>query len=144
MAKEKLPLRKQFAYASGMMGWSILANTIIVMLPYFYLPPSNAGLPTLVPQLMILGVLNIMSLIVASGRLVDAFYDPFIASRSDKSRNVKGRRIPFMKIAILPAVVFCMLAFHPLTKSASVHNALWLTFTLVGFFVSATTYIIPY
>ncbi|HMH24362.1 MAG TPA: MFS transporter [Puia sp.] len=144
MAKEKLPFRKQLAYAAGMMGWSILANTIIVMLPYFYLPPSNAGLPTLVPQLMILGVLNIMSLIAASGRLVDAFYDPFIASRSDKSRNARGRRIPFMKRAILPAIIFCFLAFHPLVRSASVHNAYWLTFMLIGFFISATTYIIPY
>jgi GPH family glycoside/pentoside/hexuronide:cation symporter len=144
MPKQPLPLRKQFAYAAGMMGWSIMTNIVIVMLPYFYLPPSNAGLMPLVPQLLILGVLNIMSLIAASGRLVDAFYDPFIASRSDKSHNPKGRRIPFMKWAILPAVVFCWLSFHPLVKAESIHNAWWLTFTLILFFVSATTYIIPY
>src|ERR1700749_137653 len=106
MAEEKLPLSRQLAYAAGMMGWSILTNTIIVILPYYYLPPSNAGLTPLVPQLLLLGVLNIMSVITASGRLVDAFYDPFIASRSDKSQNPKGRRIPFMRITILPAAVF--------------------------------------
>jgi GPH family glycoside/pentoside/hexuronide:cation symporter len=127
-----------------MMGWSIMTNIVIVMLPYFYLPPSNAGLPTLVPQLLILGVLNIMSVIAASGRLVDAFYDPFIASRSDKSLNPKGRRIPFMKFAVLPAAVFCWLSFHPLVRSESIHNAWWLTITLILFFISATTYIIPY
>lgn len=140
----KLPLRKQFAYAAGMMGWSIMTNTIIVMLPYMYLPPSNAGLPPLVPQLLVLGVLNVMSIIAASGRLVDAIYDPFIASLSDKSRSPKGRRIPFMKIAILPAVIFCCLTFHPLVKGESIRNAWWLSFTMIGFFVSATTYIIPY
>ena len=144
MPKEKLPFRKQLAYAAGMMGWSIMTNIVIVMLPYFYLPPTNAGLIPLVPQLMILGVLNIMSVIAASGRLVDAFYDPFIASRSDKSANPKGRRIPFMKIAVLPAAVCCWLSFHPLVRGESVHNAWWLTFTLILFFVSATTYIIPY
>lgn len=144
MPKEKLPLRKQLAYASGMVGWSIMTNTIIVILPYFYLPPSNAGLIPLVPQLIILGVLNIMSVIAASGRLVDAFYDPFIASLSDKSRSPKGRRIPFMKIAVVPAVFFCCLTFHPWIKAESIHNAYWLMFTLIGFFVSATTYIIPY
>jgi len=144
MAKEKLPLRKQFAYAAGMMGWSIMTNTIIVMLPYVYLPPSNAGLTPLVPQLLVLGVLNILSVILASGRLLDAVYDPFIASLSDKSKNSKGRRIPFMKIAVLPAVLFCCLTFHPLVKAESIRNAYWLSFTLVGFFVSATTYIIPY
>jgi len=144
MPREKLPLIRQLAYAAGMMGWSILTNTIIVMLPYFYLPPSNAKLTPLVPQLLILGALNILSLIAASGRLVDAFFDPFIASLSDKSRHPKGRRIPFMRVAVLPAALFCFLTFHPLVKGESISNAWWLTVTLILFFVSATTYIIPY
>jgi GPH family glycoside/pentoside/hexuronide:cation symporter len=144
MSVVKLPFRKQLAYAAGMMGWSIMTNTIIVMLPFFYLPPSNSGLIPLVPQLLVFGVLNIMSVIAASGRLVDAFYDPFLASLSDKSENPKGRRIPFMKIAILPAIVFCGLTFYTLVKSESMHNAFWITLTLFGFFISATTYIIPY
>ena len=144
MPREKLPVSRQLAYAAGMMGWSILANTIIVMLPYYYLPPSNAGLIPLVPQMLLLGVLNIMSVITASGRLVDAIFDPFIASLSDKSTNPKGRRIPFMKIAVLPAALFCFLTFHPMERSESIHNAWWLTITMILFFVSATTYIIPY
>jgi glycoside/pentoside/hexuronide:cation symporter, GPH family len=144
MHGEKLPFNRQLAYAAGMMGWSMLTNTIIVMLPFYYLPPSNAGLIPLVPQLLLLGVLNIISVIFASGRLVDAAYDPFIASRSDKSTNPKGRRIPFMKRAVLPAAVFCFLTFHPLVKAESARNAWWLTITMILFFVSATTYIIPY
>jgi len=144
MPELKFPLRKQFAYASGMIGWSIMTNIIIVMLPYFYLPPSNAGLKPLIPQLMLFGVLNILSVIAASGRFVDAIFDPFIASLSDKSNNKKGRRIPFMKWAILPAILFCFLTFCPVTKSASNSNAVWLTCTLILFFMSVTTYIIPY
>jgi GPH family glycoside/pentoside/hexuronide:cation symporter len=144
MPREKLPLSRQFAYAAGMMGWSILTNTIIVMLPYYYLPPSNAGLIPLVPQLLLLGVVNIMSVIAASGRLIDAVYDPFIASLSDKSTNPKGRRIPFMKMAVLPAALFCFLTFHPLVKAESIHNAWWLAITMILFFISSTTYIIPY
>jgi GPH family glycoside/pentoside/hexuronide:cation symporter len=144
MPGEKLPFNKQLAYAAGMMGWSMLTNTIIVILPFYYLPPSNAGLIPLVPQLLLLGVLNIMSVIIASGRLFDAIYDPFIASRSDKSTNPRGRRIPFMKRAVLPAALFCFLTFHPLVKAESMRNAWWLTLTMILFFVSATTYIIPY
>jgi len=144
MPVEKLPFKKQIAYASGMIGWSIMTNIIIVMLPYFYLPPSSSGLIPLVPQFLVLGVLNIMSIIAASGRLVDAVYDPFIASMSDKSGNKKGRRIPFMKWAILPAVLFCGLTFCPLVKAESMHNAYWIAITLIGFFMGATTYIIPY
>ena len=144
MPAAKLPFRKQIAYAAGMMGWSIMTNVIIVMLPYFYLPPSNSGLIPLVPQLMVFGVLNIMSVIAASGRMIDAFYDPFLASLSDKSKNPKGRRMPFMLKAIIPAVLFCSLTFYPLVKAESVHNAYWIAFTLAGFFIAATTYIIPY
>jgi len=144
MPAVKFPLRKQIVYACGMIGWSIMTNIIIVMLPYFYLPPNNAGLTPLIPQLMLFGVLNIMSVIAASGRFVDAVFDPFIASLSDKSTNPKGRRIPFMKWAVLPAVVFCCLTFAPFIKGESKINAIWLTFTLICFFMSVTTYIIPY
>jgi GPH family glycoside/pentoside/hexuronide:cation symporter len=90
------------------------------------------------------GLFNIMAVILASGRFVDAITDPFIASLSDKSTNPKGRRLPFMKWAILPAIIFCCLTFCPLSLTESVHNAYWLTFTLIGFFVTATAYIIPY
>jgi len=144
MSREKLPFNKQLAYAAGMMGWSMLTNTIIVILPYYYLPPSNAGLIPLVPQLLVLGVLNIISIIFASGHLIDAVYDPFIASLSDKSRNPRGRRIPFMKMSIIPAALFCFLMFHPLVRAESMRNAWWLTVTMVLFFLSATSYIIPY
>ncbi len=144
MPLEKLPFGKQLAYACGMIGWSIMTNIIIVMLPYFYLPPSSSGLIPLVPQLLLFGVLNIMSVIAASGRLVDAVFDPFIASLSDKSNHRKGRRIPFMKWAILPAAIFCGLTFCPLVRAESIHNAIWLTFTLIFFFMGVTTYIIPY
>jgi GPH family glycoside/pentoside/hexuronide:cation symporter len=144
MPVEKLPFNKQLAYACGMIGWSIMTNLIIVMLPYFYLPPSNSGLTPFVPQLLLFGVLNIMPVILSSGRLVDAVFDPFIASLSDKSTNSKGRRIPFMKWAILPAMIFCGLTFCPLVKAESINNAVWLTFTLIFFFMGATTYIIPY
>ncbi|RQO64490.1 MFS transporter [Pedobacter sp. KBW06] len=144
MPIKQLPLKKEIAYAAGMMGWSIMTNIIIVMLPYFYLPPNNSGLHPLVPQLLVFGAFNILSLIAASGRLFDAIYDPFIASLSDGSQNPKGRRIPIMKYAIIPAVIFCALVFYPLVKGESVTNAWWLTFVLAGFFISVTTYIIPY
>jgi len=144
MPIKELPLRKEFAYAAGMMGWSTMTNIIIVMLPYFYLPPTNSGLTPLVPQLLVFGAFNILSLIAASGRLFDAFYDPFIASVSDGSENPDGRRIPIMRYAIIPAVIFCGLIFHPLQKAETTANAWWLTLMLICFFMSVTSYIIPY
>jgi len=144
MPVEKLPFNKQLAYACGMIGWSIMTNIIIVMLIYFYLPPKESGLVTFIPQLLVFGLFNVMSLVQTSGRLVDAIYDPFIASSSDKSTNKRGRRTPFMIWAILPATVFCGLVFCPIVKGESIYNAFWLAFTLIGFFMGVTTYIIPY
>ncbi len=85
-----------------------------------------------------------MSIILISGRFVDAVFDPIVASFSDRSQNPKGRRIPFMKWAILPAVFFCCLTFFPPVRGESTLNAIWLGCTMVLFFMSFTAYIIPY
>ncbi len=142
--KTQLPLSAQIAYALGMMGWSILINLISVILVYLYLPPNSSGLPKLITQIAVFGLFNIIALISASGRLIDALYDPFIAQLSDRSTNPKGRRIPLMKLAILPSFVFCCLVFYPLHQHESTTNIVWLVFTLIGFYVSTTTFIIPY
>lgn len=139
-----LPLKIQLAYASGMMGWSILINLISVILVYLYLPPETSGLPRLILQGAVFGIFNVVALVTAGGRLVDAVYDPFIAYLSDRSRNPRGRRIPLMKYAILPSLLFCFLIFYPPEQKESSLNILWLVIMLVGFYVSSTTYIIPY
>jgi GPH family glycoside/pentoside/hexuronide:cation symporter len=126
-----------------MAGWSILVNIIGVMLPYFYLPPDDAQWKSLISQFAIWGVINLLAIITTAGRLTDAFYDPFIGQMSDRSRHPKGRRIPFMKYAFIPAIILCALVFMPPTKMVSENNAWWLVATLSLFFVAATTYIIP-
>jgi len=139
-----LPFSRQIAYAFGMMGWSILINLISVILVYLYVPPQNSGLPQLITQVAIFGAFNVIALVTAGGRFVDALYDPYIAQVSDSSRNPKGRRIPIMRKAILPSFVFCCLIFFPITQQESSVNIVWLSVMLVGFYVSSTTYIIPY
>ncbi|MEO8760456.1 MAG: MFS transporter [Bacteroidia bacterium] len=144
MSPQKLPKSKQLAYAFGMMGWSILINLIGVILVYLYLPPSNSGLPALITQVAFFGIFNAIAIIMASGRLVDALYDPLIAQISDRSTHPKGRRIPIMKLAIIPSLIFCCLVFYPLKQEESFFNIIWLVFMLIGFYASSTSYIIPY
>lgn len=129
MSLPRLPLRLQIAYTFGMMGWSILVNIIGVMLAYFYLPPSNSGLFVLLPSFVILGIFNLLAIITSSGRLLDAFYDPFIGQWTDRSSTRLGRRIPFMLSSFIPAAVFCCLVFYPFDNSQSIGNAYWLIFT---------------
>lgn len=144
MAGKPLPLRKQIAYGFGMMGWSMMINLISVILVYLYVPPDSSGLPHLITQVTIFGIFNVIALITASGRFVDAVYDPLIAHISDKSKNPKGRRIPIMRLAIIPSMIFCFLVFFPLDQHESTINIVWLAFMLIGFYASSTTYIIPY
>lgn len=127
-----------------MMGWSILTNIINVILVYLYAPPENSGLPHLITQVAIFGIFNAIALITTSGRFVDAVYDPYIAQVSDQSNNPKGRRIPMMKKAILPSLLFCCLVFFPLYHYESGINIIWVALTLILFYVSTTTYVIPY
>ena len=127
-----------------MMGWSILTNIINVVLVYLYAPPANSGLPYLITQVAIFGFFNAIAIITISGRFVDAVYDPYIAQVSDKSVNPKGRRVPMMKKAILPSLLFCCLVFFPLHHYQSVVNIIWVTVMLILFYVSTTTYVIPY
>ncbi len=114
------------------------------MLIYIYLPPNNAGLNTLIPSVIYLGFFSILALIVAGGRLFDAISDPLIAWLSDRSENEKGRRVPFMRIGWIPAVVFCMAVFLPLRLTESHQNVAWLIVTLTLFYLFLTIYFIPY
>jgi len=132
------------AYAAGMAGWSILVNVIAVIVTYLYLPPNESGLPALITQATVLGIFNAVAIATAGGRLLDAFYDPLVARWSDGSTHPKGRRIPFMRWAILPSVVFCFLVFYPPSAQQSGANIAWLVATLALFYVASTTYIIPY
>lgn len=140
----ELSFRRQIGYTFGMLGWSIQINIISVMLIYFYVPPSNSGLSVLVPQTAILGIFTIMSFIAASGRLLDAITDPLIAYWSDRFEHPRGRRIPFMAVALIPATICCIGMFFPPSGQESLANAWWLTAAQAGFYLFMTIYIVPY
>lgn len=142
--RPRVPNKIILAYSSGIVGWSILVNMISVILVFMYAPTEKSGLPILIFQGAIFAAINLITIITTSGRLLDALFDPIIAQRSDRSTHKSGRRIPFMRFAIIPACLFCWLVFIPLTNSESNINAIWLVFTLIMFYVSATTYGIPY
>ncbi|MBW7884342.1 MAG: MFS transporter, partial [Caldilineaceae bacterium] len=142
--KPFLPARKQAAYAIGQLGWSTLVNIIGLELVYFYLPPETAALPALITTVTFLGIFNAITLIAASGRLFDAVTDPIIANLSDRSRNPRGRRIPFLAAGALPAALFCTLMFVPLVRSVSAVNIVWLVAMQFLFYLFLTVYVTPY
>ncbi len=140
--------RIMWIFAIGQLGWSILSGIIVNWLVYFYQPADEIlaqGHTVYVSQgKVILGVLTIVGAIVALGRIFDAFTDPWIASKSDRSNHKKGRRIPFMRYSALPFAIFTVLIFVMPNNEISVLNNLWLVVSVLLFYLFMTIYCTPY
>jgi len=154
MNTRRLTKKEMRVFAVGQLGWSILSGIIGTWLVTFYLPTADAvekqGALFYVPTgLVILGVLTILGLITFICRIFDAVTDPWIASLSDRSRNPKGRRIPFMKRAAIPFAIVTVLVFcTPFggVKSGDTNplNIIWVLVTLILFYLFMTMYCTPY
>ena len=138
-----LPRSVILSLAAGYLGMSVLMNLLNTLLVFFYLPPDTAGLPTLVTDATVLGILNVVALIAAAGRLTDSITDPLIAAWSDRSTHRKGRRIPFMAVGMVPATIATILMFVPPVGNESGWNIVWLLGIQILLYVSLTAYVTP-
>eukprot|EP00929_Paragymnodinium_shiwhaense_P008293 TRINITY_DN112243_c0_g1_i1.p1 TRINITY_DN112243_c0_g1~~TRINITY_DN112243_c0_g1_i1.p1 ORF type:complete len:604 (-),score=90.67 TRINITY_DN112243_c0_g1_i1:178-1989(-) len=146
---ESLPLGKQWLYAIGQLGWSVLSGLVGLQLVYFYLPPkdSETGRPVFpvhVTQKPFFAIFNIITLLATAGRLWDAVTDPIIAGWSDNCQHRWGRRIPFLAVGALPSGVLCVLLFMPPVPEESVWNIVWLAVMQCLFYLFFTVYVTPY
>lgn len=142
--KEKLPFSKQIAYAMGQFGWSLLAGIVSSYLVFYYIPSSESGISISVPQVAYFGLFTIIGLITMTGRLFDAITDPWIATLSDRCKSKRGRRISFMRWSAIPFAIFTVLVFYTPIKGESHINGLFLTVTLLLFYLFFTMYVTPY
>jgi GPH family glycoside/pentoside/hexuronide:cation symporter len=92
----------------------------------------------------VFGIFSFISLIAASGRVWDAITDPLIAYLSDKSKNPRGRRTPFMRWSVFPLMIACILMYFPLKNEIANSNVWWLVIIQLLFYLFLTIYIIPY
>lgn len=141
---QRLPFKGLVFYGFGIFGWSLSINLISVMLLYVYLPPQNAGMSNLVPQVTVFVVFNLIALVTAAGRLFDAVVDPLIANFSDRSNFRLGRRIPFMRAAAVPMAFFAILMFIPPYSTEHNFNVFWLALVQLGYYFFFGLYVIPY
>ena len=144
MKTRRLTKKEMRIFAVGQLGWSILSGIVTTWLVTFYLP-TDSGATFYVPTgLIILGVLTILGLITFICRIFDAITDPWIASLSDRSKNPKGRRIPFMKRAAIPFAIITVLIFFAPVERISKINIGWILFFLILFYLFMTMYCTPY
>ena len=158
---KRLTKKQMWIFAVGQLGWSILGGIITAWLVAFYLPTKDVDHPEffskttipfhniIIPGLVIGGFLTVLGLITALCRVWDAVSDPLIANLSDNSRNKKGRRMPFMRVAAIPFAVITVLVFMAPTlftgsTEPSGWNIAWVAIMLVLFYTFMTVYCTPY
>ncbi len=148
MNTKRLTKKQMIIFAIGQLGWSTLSGIISAWLVTFYLPTASdiakGATQYLIPGLVIGGFMTILGLISALGRVFDAVTDPLIASLSDRSKNPRGRRTPFMQVAALPLAIVTVLLFTPLWGAQNPLNIVWVSVMLVLFYLFMTMYCTPY
>ena len=141
-AAGRLPLFNKLLYASDMIGSQAVAQTRNLWLLFFLAPPLSANMPAAVPGVELLG-LNLdprvlIAVVLASGRIIEAFDDPIIGWWSDRTRSRWGRRIPFVLVSTpFYGLFFAFLWFTP-WGDAHALNALYMFVVLELFFLSST------
>ncbi|MBQ6730498.1 MAG: MFS transporter [Bacilli bacterium] len=148
---KRLSKKQMIIFAIGQLGWSMLSGIISAWLVTYYLPSAQdigAGATQYIhPGLVIGGFMTILGLITALSRIFDAVTDPLIASLSDRSKNPRGRRTPFMQIAAIPLAVVTVLLFCAPFGSHETGNALnivWISVAIILFYLFMTMYCTPY
>lgn len=88
--------------------------------------------------------MTVLGLITALSRIFDAVTDPLVASLSDRSKNKRGRRIPFMQYSAIPLAIVTVLLFCAPVEGISAWNIAWLSIFIVLFYTFMTMYCTPY
>src|SRR5579875_1650454 len=84
-----IPSRTKLLYATSRLGSEAVGKSSGLWLLYYYAPPRDASLPTLVPSLAV-GVL-----LTAAG-VAAALDDLVVGYLSDRTRSRLGRRLPYI------------------------------------------------
>ena len=145
---KRLTKKQMRIFAVGQLGWSTLSGIISAWFVTFYLPTQvdidGGAIQYIVPGLVIGGFLTVLGLITALSRIFDAVTDPWIASLSDRSKNPRGRRIPFMQYAAVPLSAVTVLLFCAPVNMISGWNIAWISVFIVLFYLFMTMYCTPY
>lgn len=148
MEEKKLATNKTlWLFAIGQLGWAMLSGIITNWLVYFYQPGDSLlsqGQQIFITQGAVFLGLTVIGLITATGRIFDAFTDPWIGSLSDRCTHRLGRRIPFMRYAAVPLGIVTVLVFCSPINGESWINNLFLLVTVLGFYLCITCYCTPY
>lgn len=129
--RDRVPVSEKLCYGSGLVGF-MFGNSGVNALAYPFFNMTLGVSPTLI------------GLVLAAGRLWDAFTDPVVGSLSDNARYSWGRRKPFILVgAILCALFFPLIWFVPAGAGPGTAG-IWFLVTTLLFFTAFAVFSVPY
>ena len=132
-----MPLRTKLLYASSRIGSEALGKSAGLWLLYYYAPPSDANLPTLLPSLAV-GVLLTVAGIIA------ALDDAIVGYLSDRTSSPWGRRIPYIVLGAPLWSIFFVLLFTPPTGAGNAVTAVYLLLVFEAYSLFGSVVVSPY
>jgi len=128
---------RQLAYAIGNFPVGLTSGVMSTWLMYYYCPPAEAGtVAYLSPATfgLIMFLMNIPS----------ALADPTVGHFSDRTRSRWGRRMPYIIFGTPIMVLSFILMWYPPVQGISTANTVWMTGTVLIYFLSFTAVVNPY
>ncbi len=136
----QLSTLQRATYSVGMFSTAIVTANVMQWLFYYYSPPPNE----VDKGMVFLGLGLAVGMARLVGAAVDALSNPLVAYWSDKSRDPRGRRIPFIVRGAIPLMLLAILVWFPPVRGASIWNVVWLGSTLAGTWFFYTYVVAPY
>ena len=132
-----IPLRTKLFYGTSRVGSEALGKSSGLWLLYYYAPPSDAHLPTLLPSLAV-GVL------LFAGGIVAALDDAIVGYFSDRTRSRLGRRIPYIVLGAPLWSIFFVLLFTPPSDAGHATTAVYLLLVFEAVSLFGSVVVTPY
>jgi GPH family glycoside/pentoside/hexuronide:cation symporter len=132
-----LPLRTRLLYAGSRLGSEALGRSQGLWLLYYYAPPKDAHLPTLLPSLAV-GVL------FTAGGIVSGLDDAIVGYLSDRTRTRWGRRIPYIVVGAPLWSILFVLIFVPPASAGHAVTAVYFFLVFEALSLAAAIVVGPY
>lgn len=129
-------LRSKLLYGTSRLGSEALGKASGLWLLYYYAPPRDAHLPTLLPSLAVGALLTV-------GGIVAALDDAIVGWLSDRTRSRWGRRIPYIVLGAPFWSIFFVLLFTP-PDAGNATRAVYLLLVFEAFSLFGSVVVSPY
>jgi glycoside/pentoside/hexuronide:cation symporter, GPH family len=132
-----IPLRTKLLYGTSRIGSEALGKSSGLWLLYYYAPPSDAHLPTLLPSLAV-------GALLLAGGVIAALDDAIVGYFSDRTRSRFGRRIPYIVLGAPLWSIFFVLLFTPPPDAGNATTAVYLLLVFEAVSLCSSVVVSPY